>query len=842
MQSDKKSVQKIFENLPTFLKKTDKKYIYEPSGLRGNASDIIYAVCRTSIVAYIRSSTFCGKMIGIMITASHNPIEDNGIKICDHNGEFLDNSWEKICNEAINCSDTNLYPYLNRIHRKYGNMREFNNGPIGHILIGMDNRPSSITLFTHIAHTLQHFNCKVHNYKQVTTPQLFFLTKFSNQNGEPLHPSEYIKTLSRNYINLYNHLQTTPPLCYIDTANGVIQQNINLLKKEIPENILNIEIMNKECEEISDGYSKENSYEEDDVVIKDNVDERSGYRDKERSRESNEETSIESNKDSKNTINNDVNDTMNISIDKNINNGINNDVSNTINTQSEDLPTNLHLNNHCGSNYIKNTNKLPKNIKIDPHSIKRAVSFDGDADRLLLFWHDTTLNLITGDRIATLFLTYIHSLLYNTNNIDNNPSSDINTYNVDTNNRDTNNVDMRYNNPNNNHNPNINPIINNILNIPFTIGVILSHYSNYAAINFLKKKFPYKNITIKISPVGIKNFYKYASTFDIGIYFEPNGHGGIFFSSYIRSHLERVKKEIESKIELDNVSKIKVEKIEVDGVVFDVVDSDKSDLNNRDEVEYRVEYNKDNNKNNKDTGEYIKANNEVEYRIECNKDKVEYIKDNNEVEYRVEYIDNNKDNIKGNNKDNNKDNIKGNNNDNKDTGEYKKNNNKDNNKDNNKNNIKDTNPITHHYNNIVTLLNIIPFFDTSISDAFSTFLSIHLICKNNYLSKILKKYQELFTREITVKVKNKNIIKVDLQNTVIQPILLQNKIEEYMYKYKGRSFIRPSQSEDFIRVYTESSSKIDTDVMCVCIAQCVYDTCEGIGYHPEITYSDSDTY
>lgn len=38
------------------------------------------------------------KCIGIQITASHNPIEDNGIKQVDFDGTMIRNEWEKLVN------------------------------------------------------------------------------------------------------------------------------------------------------------------------------------------------------------------------------------------------------------------------------------------------------------------------------------------------------------------------------------------------------------------------------------------------------------------------------------------------------------------------------------------------------------------------------------------------------------------------------------------------------------------------------------------------------------------------------------------------------------------------
>ena len=41
-------------------------------------------------------------VIGVMITASHNPAPDNGVKLVDPAGEMLENSWESIATKVAN--------------------------------------------------------------------------------------------------------------------------------------------------------------------------------------------------------------------------------------------------------------------------------------------------------------------------------------------------------------------------------------------------------------------------------------------------------------------------------------------------------------------------------------------------------------------------------------------------------------------------------------------------------------------------------------------------------------------------------------------------------------------
>jgi len=45
---------------------------------------------------------FTAAAIGVMITASHNPEEDNGVKLIDPDGEMLESSWEVHATDLAN--------------------------------------------------------------------------------------------------------------------------------------------------------------------------------------------------------------------------------------------------------------------------------------------------------------------------------------------------------------------------------------------------------------------------------------------------------------------------------------------------------------------------------------------------------------------------------------------------------------------------------------------------------------------------------------------------------------------------------------------------------------------
>ena len=50
---------------------------------------------------YFIISIFYSATIGAVVTASHNPEEDNGVKIVDPMGEMLDASWECHANNLM---------------------------------------------------------------------------------------------------------------------------------------------------------------------------------------------------------------------------------------------------------------------------------------------------------------------------------------------------------------------------------------------------------------------------------------------------------------------------------------------------------------------------------------------------------------------------------------------------------------------------------------------------------------------------------------------------------------------------------------------------------------------
>lgn len=75
----------------------------------------------------------------------------------------------------------------------------------------------------------------------------------------------------------------------------------------------------------------------------------------------------------------------------------------------------------------------------------------------------------------------------------------------------------------------------------------------------------------------------------------------------------------------------------------------------------------------------------------------------------------------------------------------------------------------------------------------------------------------------------------DAERKCVTPEGLQDEIDALVFKYpKGRAFIRPSGTEDIVRVYAEAATRADADKLAAEVAVKVYDIAGGIGAPPEL--------
>lgn len=84
------------------------QFSYGTAGFRGEAVHLQSTVFRTGVLAALRSLS-TKKATGLMITASHNPVADNGIKLADPSGGMLIMEWEAYANELAHARDSNSF-------------------------------------------------------------------------------------------------------------------------------------------------------------------------------------------------------------------------------------------------------------------------------------------------------------------------------------------------------------------------------------------------------------------------------------------------------------------------------------------------------------------------------------------------------------------------------------------------------------------------------------------------------------------------------------------------------------------------------------------------------------
>ena len=80
-------------------------FSYGTAGFRADSSILDAVVHRTAILAALRSLQCGGRSTGVMVTASHNPEGDNGVKVADPSGGMLAGTWEPHATRLANASN-----------------------------------------------------------------------------------------------------------------------------------------------------------------------------------------------------------------------------------------------------------------------------------------------------------------------------------------------------------------------------------------------------------------------------------------------------------------------------------------------------------------------------------------------------------------------------------------------------------------------------------------------------------------------------------------------------------------------------------------------------------------
>ena len=124
----------------------------------------------------------------------------------------------------------------------------------------------------------------------------------------------------------------------------------------------------------------------------------------------------------------------------------------------------------------------------------------------------------------------------------------------------------------------------------------------------------------------------------------------------------------------------------------------------------------------------------------------------------------------------------------------------------------------------------------AVGDAFSDLLAVEAILADKHwsLEDWNNCYFDLPSRQLKVKVQDRTAITTeDAERKCVTPDGLQAKIENIYEKVNsGRSFVRPSGTEDVVRVYAEATTQETADWLAYDVAMATYKMAGGVAPEP----------
>ncbi|KAI9361251.1 hypothetical protein DFJ73DRAFT_814562 [Zopfochytrium polystomum] len=197
----------------------DTTYAYGTAGFRMLASLLDPVMFRVGLLAVLRSKSQKSQVIGVMITASHNPAKDNGVKLVEPLGEMLAQSWEAYATDLANAGTPDaVVAVLQKIVAK----ESIDLHAPAKVCVARDTRASGPALVASFLDGVKALKGEVTDFGVFTTPQLHYVTRCLNTNGAYGDPTEegYYKKIAEAFLKITKGKPTGSKLL-VDGANGV---------------------------------------------------------------------------------------------------------------------------------------------------------------------------------------------------------------------------------------------------------------------------------------------------------------------------------------------------------------------------------------------------------------------------------------------------------------------------------------------------------------------------------------------------------------------------------------------------------------------------------------------
>ncbi|KAL5001466.1 hypothetical protein BDV10DRAFT_6839 [Aspergillus recurvatus] len=211
----------IAEAASQYAKPEGKVFQYGTAGFRMRADYLNTVVFAVGLLAGLRSKKLSGQWVGVMVTASHNPAEDNGVKLVDPMGEMLEAEWEAHATKLANAPMESIADVYEELIKEIDVSME---NP-ARVVFARDTRASGSRLVGVLNAALTATDVEFLDLKYMTTPQLHYVVRCKNtlgtqyEYGEPTEQGYYEK-LATSFKKVMRGVKVNGSLT-VDCANGV---------------------------------------------------------------------------------------------------------------------------------------------------------------------------------------------------------------------------------------------------------------------------------------------------------------------------------------------------------------------------------------------------------------------------------------------------------------------------------------------------------------------------------------------------------------------------------------------------------------------------------------------